>query len=105
MLNSDQMPSSYVSVGRSTVASRRIKSVAMKGYIDKRNIALNFVVSLFGEFLPMQIIYGGKTEAGQPRGVTFPKVFFVTQNPKYWSNETETLNLIKDIIKPYVMKK
>ena len=79
--------------------------MAIKGYIDKRNIALDFVVLLSGEFLPMQIMCGGKTEASQPRGVTFPKGFRVTQNPKHWSYETETLNLIKDIIKPYVMRK
>ena len=55
VLNSDQTPSSYASVGRSTMASRGAKTVAIKGYTDKRNITLNFVVTLAGEFLPMQI--------------------------------------------------
>ena len=104
MLNSDQIPSSYVSAGRSTMASRGAKTVAIKGYTDKCNKTLNFVITLAGEFLPMQIIYAGKTEAGQPRGVKFPSGFLVTQNPKHWSNETETLNLIEDIINPYVMR-
>ena len=105
VLNSDQTPSSYVSVGRSTMASRGAKTVAIKGYTDKRNITLNFVVTLAGEFLPMQIIYKGKTEASQPRGVKFPSGFLVTQNPKHWSNEAETLNLIEKIINPYVVRK
>ena len=105
MLNSDQTPSSYVSVGRPTMATRGVKSVAIKGYIDERNITLNFAVSLSGEFLPMQIMYGGKTEASQPHGYTFPQGFLVTQNLKHWSDETETLNMIEGIIKPYVMRK
>ena len=102
VLNSDQTPSSYVSVGRSTMASRGAKTVATKGYTDKRNITLNFVVTLAGEFLPMQIIYAGKTGASQPRGVKFQSGFHVTQNPKH---ETETVNLIENIINPYVIRK
>ena len=53
----------------------------------------------------MQITYGGKTEASQLRGVKFPNGFLVTQNPKHWSNESETLDLIEGIIKPFVMRK
>ena len=29
----------------------------------------------------------------------------MTQNPKHWSNEVETLKLIKEFIVPYVVKK
>lgn len=71
ILNSDQTPSSYVSVCRSTMSASGAKAVAIKGLTDKRNITLNFVISLAGEFLPMQIIYAGKTTACHPRGVTF----------------------------------
>ena len=53
----------------------------------------------------MQIIYAGKTHASQPRGVKFPSGFLITQNPKHWSNEIETLNLIEDVINPYVVRK
>ena len=71
---------------------------------DKRNITLTFTVSLSGEFLPLQIIYGGKTKACLPCGFEFPKGFWLTQNPKHWSNEQETMKLIKEIINPYVVK-
>ena len=90
VLNADPTPSSYISVGKSTMAARREKSVPIKGLTDKRNITLTFVVSLSGEFLPMQIIYGGKTTVSQPRGFQFPKGFCLSQNPKHWSNEQET---------------
>ena len=105
VLNSDQTPSSYISVGRSTMASRGAKTVAIKGFTDKRNITLNFVVTLSGEFLPMQIIYAGKTTACHPRGVHFPTGFLVSQNVKHWSNEEETLKLIDTVLHPYVVKK
>ena len=51
----------------------------------------------------MQVIYSGKTKACQPRGFTFPKGFSVSQNPKHWSNEAETLTLIKEVINPYII--
>lgn len=105
ILNSDQTPSSYVSVGNKTMAARGSKSVPIKGLTDKRNITLNFVISLSGEFLPVQIIYGGKTKASLPRGVEFPSQFSVTQNPKHWSNELETITLIDKIVNPYVVAK
>ena len=57
--NADQTPCSYVSVGRMTMAARNASSVPIKGLTDKRNIDLTFVVTLSGEFLPMQVIYQG----------------------------------------------
>lgn len=105
VLNSDQTPSSYVSVGKSTMAVKGSTTVPIEGLTDKWNITLNFVISLSGKFLPIQIIYSGKTTACQHCGVTFPRGFSVTQNPKHWSNEQETLKLIDEIIKPYIVKK
>ena len=58
------------------MATRGSKSVPIAGLSDKRNITLTFVVSLAGEFLPMQITYSGKTKQCQPRGFAFPKGFF-----------------------------
>ena len=103
ILNADQTPSSYVSVGRSTMAERGAKSVAIKGLSDKRNITLTFVVTLAGDFLPLQIIYGGKTQRSHPRGFQFPSGFSISQNPQHWSNEEETLKLIDQVINPYIV--
>ena len=63
------------------------------------------VVTLSGCFLPFQIIYAGKTKASQPRDIQFPPGFCVTQNPTHWSNEEETLKLVREIINPYIIKK
>ena len=102
VLNADQTPSSYVSVGRRTMATRGSKLVPIAGLSNKRNITLTFVVSLAGEFLPM---HSGKTKQCQPRGFAFPKGFSITQNPKHWSNEQKTLELIDEIINPYFVSK
>ena len=91
VLNADQTPSSYVSVGRMTMAAKNSSSVPIKGLTDKRNITLTFVISLSGEFSPMQIIYQGKTSRSQPVGFKFPNGLAVSQNEKHFSNEGETL--------------
>ena len=105
VLNADQTPSSYVSVGKMTMAAKGVKSVPVQGLTDKRNITLTFVVTFKGDFLPMQVIYGGKTKASLPRGFVFPKGFSLSQNPKHWSNEKETLKLIQEVVNPYVVHK
>ena len=97
LLNADQTPSSYVSVGKMTIAARNSSSVPIKDLTDKRNITLTFVISLNGDFLPMQLIYQGETKANQPRCFDFPRGFAVTQNSKHYSNELETLIYLKTL--------
>ena len=101
VLNADQTPCSYKR--RMTMAARKASSVPIKGLTVKRNITLTFVVT--GELLPMQVIYQGKTTASQPRGFKFPRGFAISQNPKHYSNEDETLTLIDKVIVPYVERK
>ena len=71
------------------------KSIPIKGLTDKRNITLTFVANLAGYFLPLQVIYGGKL----PPGFKFPTGFCLTQNPKHWSNEVETIKLIDNLLR------
>ena len=105
VVNADQTPSSYVSVGKRTMDPRGSRAVPIKGLSDKRNITLTLVITLSGSFLPVQIIYAGKTKASQPRDVRFPPGFCLTQNPTHWSNEEETFKLVREIINPYIVKK
>lgn len=49
VLNADQTPSSYISVGKATMAKRGSTSIPIKGLTDKRNITLTFVITLAGE--------------------------------------------------------
>lgn len=52
------------------------------------------------KFLPMQLIYGGKTESCHPK-MDFPLGSRVTYNPKHWSNLTQSRT---KIIIPYTEK-
>ena len=67
VVNFDQTPSKLVPVGRSTLAKRNSTNVTIAGSSDKRTITATFAVSLSGNFLPPQLIYGGKTTSAQIR--------------------------------------
>ena len=102
ILNFDQTPLSYISVGKHTLEVRGTKTVPVAGKGDKRQITGTFTISKAGDFLPMQLIYEGKTEQCHPRGVEFPDGFNVTHTPNHWSNEDKVVELLEKVILPYV---
>ena len=67
---------------------------------DKRSITATFVISLDGTFLPMQLIYDGKTQRSVPK-VEFPSSFSLSANPKHYSNTAESIKIINEILVPY----
>ena len=101
ILNSDQTPSKYVTVGRTTMAPSGSKRVAKAGNDDKRAITLTLTVTKSGKVLPFQIIYGGKTARSIPK-VTFPKGFSLSANPKHYSNTAEVCKHLNEVVIPYV---
>ena len=72
-INIDQTPSSYVSVGKKT--SKGSKSVAITGRLTNDKITLAFSITFSGQFLPLQVIYAGKTKASHPHRYSFPTEF------------------------------
>ena len=62
VLNLDQTPLSYVSPGKYTFYLKGTTTVPIKGVDDKRQITATFTVSASGVFLPIQLIYQGKTK-------------------------------------------
>ena len=64
---------------------------------NKRQITGVFCETLVGEFLPMQLIYGGKTHQCHPL-YPFPVDWDITHNLKHWSNEKTMLEYIDNII-------
>ena len=97
ILNFDQTPGKYVPVPTTTLAERNSKQVAIKGNDDKRAITATSTITLDGNFLGMQLIYGGKTNQSLPR-YQFPEEFSLSANLKHYSNENESLKLIDEII-------
>ena len=83
------------------MAPKGSKTVPIKGSTEKRMITTTFTITLDGHFLPVQLIYGGKTSKSLPR-VNFPKSFSLSANPKHYSNEQESIKVLEVI--PYLKK-
>ena len=56
------------------------------------------------EVLSIQLIYGDKTNKSIPT-VSFPSDFVISANENHYSNEREALNMLENVIIPYVGKK
>ena len=66
-------------------------------------ITATFSITLTRKFLSIQLIYGGKTNKSIT-AVSFPSDFVISANEKHYSNEREALNMLENLIKPYVEK-
>ena len=62
-------------------------------------ITATFSITLTVKFLPVQLIYGGKTKKSILT-VYFPSDFAISANEKH-SNEREALNMLENAIIPY----
>ena len=103
IINLDQTLTNYLPVGRTTLTKNNTKTVPAKGISNKRTITATFAISLQGEFLPMQLIYGGKTRKCLPR-FKFPEKLSLSYNETHYSNEKEACKFIEEILKPYIKK-
>ena len=81
-----------------------VKRVEVAGANDKRLITAIYCGSLTGDFLPLQVIYQGKTPRCHPR-FQFPSDWDITHAPKHWSTEETMVQYIHNIIIPYVESK
>ncbi|CAC5412815.1 unnamed protein product [Mytilus coruscus] len=59
--------------------------------------------SMQGEFLPPQIIYGGKTDKCHPI-YKFPSDWDITHSENHWVNTGTQMEYVKNIILPYIRK-
>ena len=102
-MNLDQTPSKLIQTSRYTLAKGGSKDIPLAGSSDKRTITATFVISLSGNFLPIQLIYGGKTDRSIPR-VKFPPSFSLSANPKHYSNMKEAIKVTNDVVIPYIKR-
>ena len=103
VINLDQTPSKFVPGCNKTLAEKGSKTVSIAGSTDKRTITATFAITLSGNFLPIQLIYCGKTSKSIP-AVAFPPEFVLSANEKHYSNEKESLNMLEKIIIPFAEK-
>lgn len=101
IINIDQTPLPFVLISKYTMDKTNEKFVPISDSADYRQITGTFSVTASGKFLPIQLIYQGKTDRCHPK-FRFPKEFQVTHTENHWSNETKAIELVNRILIPYV---
>ena len=101
ILNWDQTGIKIVPSTTWSMEKQGAKRVEVVGTGDKRQITAVFCGTIQGAFLPVQVIYAGKTERCHPK-FKFPPGWHITHSPKHWSNEKTMQQYIEFIILPYV---
>ena len=101
IINIDKTPSKFAPASSRTLAKKNSKHVSIAGSSYKKAITATFGITFPNAFLPVQLIYIGKTAASFPK-VKFPDTFSLSANPKHFSNTEESLKLIEEIIIPYI---
>jgi hypothetical protein len=101
VLNWDQTGIKIVPSNTWTMEEQGSKRVDVAGANDKRQITAVFCGSLVGDFLPVQVIYQGKTPRCHPK-FQFPLDWDITHSHKHWSNEETMIQYVDNIIIPYV---
>lgn len=101
ILNWDQTGIKLVPYSSWTMERRGAKGVELLSANDKHQITAIFCGSILGDFLPLQIIYKGKTTRCHP-SYDFPSDWNITHSPNHWSTEETMLEYIFEIIIPYV---
>ena len=86
ILNFDQIALGFTAPNKSTFTGKGAHSVPIANVDDKRQITATFCVNTVGDFLPVQLIYGGVTDKCHLK-VKFPELFHITHSQNHWSNE------------------
>ena len=71
--------------------------------MDDKPLITAAAVSSTGHFLPIQVVYEGKTTLCLPK-FQFPKCFSVTFYENHWSNTENSVEFFEEIIFPYLKK-
>ena len=101
ILNWDQTGIKLVPATGWTMDEQGATRVELAGLNDKRQITAVFCGNILGAFLPIQVIYQGKTNRCHPH-FEFPSQWDVTHSPKHWSTEETMLQYVQQIIVPFV---
>ena len=101
IVNFDQTPLPYICASKHTLELRGAKSVPLVGKGKTKQITGTFAISQSGVFLPIQLIYEGKTTRCLPK-IDFPEGFNVTFTKNHWSNEEKAIEFLKEIVFPYL---
>ena len=104
IINWDQTGMHYVPVASWTMEKEGSKRIEICGIDDKRQLTAVFGCSMTGDFLPVQLVYQGKTQKCHPV-FKYPSDWDITHSPNHWSNESTMKDYIVKILKPYISNK
>lgn len=104
VINWDQTGIHYVPVLNWKMESKGLKGIAVTGCKDKRQITAVFGTTMDGNFLPVQLIYAGKTTRCLPK-IAFPARWHVTYRENHWSNEVVITDYLNKILLRYIAQK
>ena len=93
IMDFDQTPLKYVPVSNSTLAKKGLKHVPIAGGSFKESIMATFGITYSKKFLPMQLIYKGKTRRIFPQ-VNCQQSFSLRVNIKHFSITPESMKLL-----------
>lgn len=71
----------------------------------KKQITGTFTVTMSSLFLPMQLIYEGKSPRSLLQGIMFPENFDLTLTPNHWSNEDKVIEHLEKVVFPFFLEK
>jgi len=101
IFNWDQTGINLVPGTKWTMDKKGKKQIEIAELQDKRQITAVLCGSFVGEFLPSQLIYGGKTKQCHPH-YTFPADWVISHSANHWSDEVTMLQYIREVIVPFV---
>ena len=104
IINFDQTGINYVLVSSWTMEEAGKKRVEIIGKDDKCQITAVFDATLSGDFLPVQLVYQGKSTKCLP-SFEFPPEWDINFSENHWSNERTMLCYFKKVMFPYLNKK
>ena len=85
------------------MAAQGSKRIEVAGLDDKCQITATFAASLDSTFLPVRLLYQGKTKRSHPK-CTFTDRFNIFHTPNHWANEETCHRFMEKIIFPYIRK-
>ena len=103
VINLDQTGLNIVPTGEWTMEKEGSKRVNLAGLGDERQITATFAATLDGQFLPMPLLYQGKTDYCQPK-FSFTCEFDVFRTPNHWANEDTCIRFTESILNSYITR-
>jgi hypothetical protein len=105
IINFDQTGVHLVPQSNTTYEKKGAKDVPVFGADDKRQITAVVSSTPAGNFLPLQLIFQGKTVDCEPDPTkeSIRNKFHLTHSENHWSNQETMKQFIQHIIHPYIL--